>query len=185
MKLFNEILEDRDYILSEEKKFEERGNNISYIKRNEMEEYYNAFKHEKALLEDGEYAFCGASQEVIDRQWEKIHEIEESGIEFALRRMTNIISFDEHSIYDIVYFIERSNDDNNCYFRMLDLVHLVNAYWDITDEKPANRVAWGWNQCHKKESKMGYLYGCVRNYLKRNGKWDKDQFNRIWFGRLP
>ena len=43
MKSFKNLIEDQDYILSENEKFSERGNTISYIKRNELEEYYNAF----------------------------------------------------------------------------------------------------------------------------------------------
>lgn len=184
MKHFKQILEDKDYILSEEQKFEERGNTITYIKRNEMQEYYDSYKHEKMMLEDGEYEFDGVSKEIIDKKWAMVKEIEESGLEFSLRRMTNIISIDGHNLYDLVYFFQGAKDDQNCYFRMLDFVNYVNAYWDITDEKAPNRIAWGWNQYHKKESPMGFLYGCVRNYLKRNGKFDKDEFNRIWFGRL-
>lgn len=185
MKSFKNLLEDKDYILSEDRKFSERGNTISYTKRNELEEYYNAYTHEKAYIEDGEYEFLGATQDFIEKKKAQLQSLEDSDVIFALRRMTNTISIDEHSLYDFIYFFERAKDDANCYFRMQEFINTVNAYFDITGEKPVNRLAWGWNQYHKKESPMGFLYGCVRNYLKRNDKFDKDQFNRIWFGRLP
>lgn len=184
MKHFKQILEDKDYILSEEQKFLERDCNISHKKYLEMKQYYDAYNHEIGMMEDGEWEFLELTQEMIDKRKAMIHEIQESGLEFALRRMTGVITIGKTDIYDFVYFFERAKDDQNCYFRMLDFVNYVNAYWDITDEKAPNRVAWGWNQYHKKESPMGFLYGCVRNYLKRNDKFDKDEFNRIWFGRL-
>ena len=185
MKHFKDLINDSEYILSENQKFSERGNTISYIKRNEMQEYYDAYTHEKAYIEDGEYEFLGADQEFIDQRKTQIKKLEDTDVIFALRRMTNTISIDEHSLYDFIYFLERAKDDMNCYYRMQEFINTVNAYFDITGEKPVNRLAWGWNQYHKKESSMGFLYGCVRNYLKRNDKFDKDQFNRIWFGRLP
>ena len=184
MKQLKHIIADKEYILSEEQKFLERDYNISHKKYIEIKEYRDAYTHEKEMMEDGEWEFLELSQEMIDKRKSMLQEIEESGLEFALRRMTGVITIGETDIYDFVYFFERAKDDANRYYRMLDFVNHINAYWDITGEKAPNRIAWGWNQYSKKESPMGFLYGCVRNYLKRNDKFDKDEFNRIWFGRF-
>ena len=88
-------------------------------------------------------------------------------------------------MHDLIRAITTSKDNyRNWYFDCLELVNMVNAYWDITDEKPANRIAWGWEKCREKDNPQAYLYGCIRNYLKRNDKFDKKEFNDLWFGRL-
>lgn len=181
MKHLHNILEDKDYILSEEQKFLDRGCNISVEKRNEMEEYYDAYKHELGMMEDGEWEFLELSQEMIDKRKNMIQEIQDTNLDFALRRMTDVISFGESKLSDYVYYFKRvAKDDRDSYFRMVDFVHHINAFYDITGEKAPNRIAWGWNQFHSKDVPMAYLYGCIRNYLRRNNKFDQKQFNRIW-----
>lgn len=109
----------------------------------------------------------------------------EAEITSLCERLTVYKPFQESDIYGLIQFITWSDDKyNNFYFDCLNLVNMVNAYWDITGEKPANRIAWGWEKCREKDNPKAYLYGCIRNYLKRNGKFDKQEFNKIWFGRL-
>ena len=60
-----------------------------------MQEYYDAYKHELEMMEDGEWEFLELSQEMIDKRKAMIQEIQDTGLEFALRRMTDVISFGE------------------------------------------------------------------------------------------
>ena len=182
MKLFKNILEDKDYIKSEEQKFVERDCNISIEKRKEMREYYDAYKRVKENLEDGEFEFMGTPQETINKLQAQVKEIKDSGLEFALRRMSDIIAIDELTIFDDIYAMQHSK--GNTYYVCKDLVHHINTFFDITGEKEAHRIAWGWNKFRETDNPNGYLYGCIRNYLKRNNKFDKKQFNRIWFGNF-
>lgn len=95
-------------------------------------------------------------------------------------------SLQDTDIWDLIsqLTIWTNANSDELYFKFKDLVNMVNAYWNITDEKPANRIAWGWSKCREKDNPRAYLYGCIRNYLKRNNKFDKEEFNKIWFGKF-
>ena len=58
------------------------------------------------------------------------------------------------------------------FFDFKKLVELINDYFEIENPyKAPNKIAYGWNFSLKKgfEAFRPYLYGCIRNYLNRNG----------------
>lgn len=188
MKIFKNLLEDKDYILSEEEKFVSRGYNISLEKKAEMKDYYGAYEHEKSYIEDGDYQLLGASQNFITKRTQELQDLEDSNIIFALKRMSEVRAVGEVALHQCIEQIlmdwKYAPNTKDTYYVIKQLVDWINAYWDITGEKPSNRIAWGWSKGESMENPNGYLYGCIRNYLRRNNKFDQKQFNRIWFGNF-
>ena len=188
MKHLHNILEDKDYILSEEQKILDRGYNISLERKAEMKQYLSAYEYEKEMIQDGEYEFLGSSQKFIDQKKAQLKELEDSNIIFALKRMSEIRAIGEVALHQCIEQIlmdwKYAPSTKDTYYVIKQLVDWINAYWDITGEKPSNRIAWGWSKGENMENPNGYLYGCIRNYLRRNNKFDKKQFNRIWFGNF-
>ena len=59
----------------------------------------------------------------------------------------------------------------NPFFDMKQLVEMVNAWFEIDNPyKAPNKIAYGWQFAVKKgfDSFRPYLFGCIRNYLKKN-----------------
>ena len=174
MKKISEIIESKEWLKSEIEKFSERGV-YTYKVKNEAKELLKDIK----FWEDAEKYGMGKIT-ITDEIRSEFDEVTE-----LVERLTQYRCFQESQIHCLIsnLTVWNVNDGENHYYDFLDLVRMVNAWWDITGEKPANRIAWGWEKALEKDNPRAYLYGCIRNYLKRNEKFDKDEFNDIWFGR--
>ena len=174
-----EIKDKKDWIQAETEKFAERGK-LSYKVRNQLIEI---IKEVEQVERDLKYCKKSMKAERFE-QLEKDLKICQEEIVPLAKNLKQYRAFQESQIHDLARALSNPyNKKDNLYYDFRDLVCMVNAYWDITGEKPANRIAWGWSQCRDKDNPQAYLYGCIRNYLKRNGKFDKDEFNGIWSGR--
>ncbi len=174
-----EIKDKEEWIKTEIDKFAERGQ-LSYKIRNQLAAIIKE-------VEGAEYElkFCkeeGISTKKLEQVEKDLKYCKEEILPLA-KRLYQYRAFQESQIHDLMREVSNPyNPNDNLYYRFRKLVNMVNAYWDITGEKPANRIAWGWSQCRSKDNPQAYLYGCIRGYLKRNGKFDKKEFNGIWFG---
>lgn len=174
----NEVLEQKEWLLLENKKFDSRKGKMTYKVRNQASDIVESINYAKKLSESRVFR-----KEMSESYIEQIKIAEEEILPLA-ERLTSFRSFQESTLHDYMRLVgDKYSKRDNWYFICLDLVNMVNAWWDITDEKPANRIAWGWEKCREKDNPQAYLYGCIRNYLKRNGKFDKEEFNGIWTGR--
>lgn len=174
-----EIKDKKEWIQSETEKFSQRGK-LSYKVRNQLIEIINEVEEaEKHLKWYGK----NMSPERFE-QFEKDLKVCKEEIIPLAKNLKQYKSFQESTLHDYIRVLAYEGAKReDSYYIAKSIVQMVNAYWDITDEKPANRIAWGWEKCTEKDNPMAYLYGCIRNYLKRNGKFDKDEFNGIWSGR--
>lgn len=173
-----EIKDKKEWLQAETEKFAERGR-LSYKVRNQLIEIIR----EVEGAEDNLKFYKKVMTSERFEQFEQDLKICKEEIIPLAKNLHQYRAFQESDIHHLIseLTVWRVNEDN--YYDFRDLVCMVNAYWDITGEKPANRIAWGWSQCSSKNNPKAYLYGCIRNYLKRNGKFDKDEFNGIWSGR--
>lgn len=80
-------------------------------------------------------------------------------------------------LYGDDYKLEKS------FFKFLQLVKWINAYFKIGDPyKAPNKIAYGWKFALDKGAKAfrPYLYGCIRNYLNKNGvEWKTIELQKI------
>lgn len=176
---FTEIKNKKEWLQSENEKFSQRGK-LSYKVRNQLIEIIDEIEEAQDHLKWYGRVMTAEKFE----QFEQDLKICEEEILPLAKHLKQYRSFQESEMHDFMRSLSSPyNTNDDLYYEFRDLVCMVNAYWDITGEKPANRIAWGWSQCRSKDNPQAYLYGCIRNYLKRNGKFDKDEFNGIWSGR--
>ena len=98
---------------------------------------------------------------------------------FKIYRNTIVTIHEMNGVLRGLWDKECSGYSNNAFYDFQTLVKYVNAYWQIeTPYKPANKIAYGWKfSMEKADTKNGYyskswklyMWGCIKNYLKRNG----------------
>ena len=171
----------KEWIAAETEKFAERGK-LSYKVRNEL---IAIIKEIEQVDKDLRWHKKSMSSERFEQLEKDLKYCKEEILPLAenLKQYRSFQESDLHCLISNLTVWEVNNKNKNFYYDFKKLVNMVNAYWDITGEKPAHRLAWGWEKAMEKDNPRAYLYGCIRNYLKRNGKFDKDEFNNIWFGR--
>lgn len=176
---FEKAIDSKEWLESEFEKFSQRGK-YTYKVKNQAYEIVKVIEREESWSKNK-----GISKHFTETHKEEI----KYGVEVIIplaKKLLQYRCFQESDIHCLISNLtvwEVNNKNKNFYYDFKKLVNMVNAYWDITDEKPAHRIAWGWEKAMEKDNPRAYLYGCIRNYLKRNGKFDKDEFNNIWFGR--
>ena len=110
------------------------------------------------------------SQKNISRIESQLTEIH-SEMEF-LRYVPFGLRVSIHAMHDLVYFKLWSasrEGETNRFFDFKELVEMINCYFEIKNPyKPSNKIAYGWNFALTKDNFRPYLFGCIRNYLRKN-----------------
>ena len=71
--------------------------------------------------------------------------------------------------FDQIKGTDYNGYSQDTFYMFLDYVKLINSYYDIAEpNKPANKIAWGWNKAWQKNKSKPYLFACIRNYLQAN-----------------
>lgn len=164
-----EAIDTKGYLTGEIAKFNGRGH-YTYIVHN------YAYNVKKCIESESEIKHIDTS---------KHEKMVQFGMEEIVPLCDEILKyrcFQESDLWNLCNYVTGHNDAN--YYDFIKLVKMVNAWFDVNDEKAPNRIAWGWEKCKEKDNPQAYLYGCIRNYLTRNGSFDKNEFNKIWFGRF-
>lgn len=171
-----EAIDSKDYLTEEIRKFKDGRGHYTYIIKNYA---YDVKKCIESEDEISKISIVNFPQEHLDRIKMAVEEIVPLADEILKYRC-----FQESELHDLCCYVTNKYSNAN-YYDFLKLVKMINTWFDVTsEEKAPNRIAWGWEKCREKDNPQAYLYGCIRNYLIRNGEFNKKEFNDIWFGRF-
>ena len=122
--------------------------------------------------------YAGFTDDMFKPLEKELEEIEYIN-EYKIYTTTLTSLYEMNAILFGLWNKEFSGYGNNAFFDFQKLVKMVNAYWQIEKPyKPANKIAYGWKfSMDKAEGKQGYfskswklyMWGCIKNYLIRNG----------------
>ena len=171
-----DAVNSKDYLTEEINKFKGGRGHYTYIVKNRAYDIKECIEREDRISKLSIVNFTPEHMDAIAKAKEEVLPLCEDILKYRC--------FQESELYDIICYCTNKYTNAN-YYDFLKLVKMVNTWFDVTtEEKPANRIAWGWEKCREKDNPQAYLYGCIRNYLIRNGEFNKKEFNDIWFGRF-
>lgn len=178
-----EAINSKDYLTEEIRKFENGRGLYTYKVKNYAYDTKKILERENRIMNNS--IVVKHMEEGSEAQkWQKTVA---SAVEEIVPLCDEILKyrcFQESELHDMTRYCTNVHSGAN-YYDFLKLVRMINTWFDVTtEEKAPNKIAWGWEKCREKDNPQAYLYGCVRNYLIRNGEFNKKEFNDIWFGRF-
>ena len=127
---------------------------------------------ERALADETfvrEELFSEMNAETISRTEVQLTEIHDE-MEF-LRFIPFGLRVSIHAMNDKVRYLWESSQQgsDNEFFEFKELVEMINCFYEISEPyKASNKIAYGWNFALAKDNFRPYLFGCIRNYLRKN-----------------